>query len=458
MAEYRRFISYIYQYDDNKKGVNAGFAKVEVRGGNCRMVIHIRGVFLGQNEICQIYGLTEKNAKFLGIPIGECRPINGIVEQKLVMSQNNIGDTPYSFEDISGIFIDTGRSKVYATSWGEKEFVVSRFASISKDESKEREEVSEILGQRNEWEEIREENGIQQERSTEESRDEIGKIEELVLKAAQLSKKSTEHAKEELETDAEDRRETTSEIKESPRETKELGLEGQMQEKEIEVERIEQESEELFSDAKEEESELESDKILTSTWEDGLLGRRKKKVCHYRGGTVTECGQMESAFLKENPPLLNDVMGLLEDRVGMPIIKSQEKNTCNCGQRHTSEIDSIELRWERLKISYRQVWPFSEHTKADCIQVEPNDLVQLRKDEWKVGNNSFLLHGYFNFHHLIMGRFLDGSNPSFFLGVPGTYEEEEERMAQMFDFPIFVPIDRKKEKKPEYGYWCRMLD
>ena len=31
-----------------------------------------------------------------------------------------------------------------------------------------------------------------------------------------------------------------------------------------------------------------------------------------------------------------------------------------------------------------------------------NDLGELARGEWKLANNSFLLHGYYNYHHLLL--------------------------------------------------------
>ena len=36
MSNYRRLISYIYEYEGKTKGRNVGFAKLEARSGQCR--------------------------------------------------------------------------------------------------------------------------------------------------------------------------------------------------------------------------------------------------------------------------------------------------------------------------------------------------------------------------------------------------------------------------------------
>lgn len=45
MAEYRRFISYMYLYENGRKTINSGFVRVESRNGQCRLSIHMSGIY-----------------------------------------------------------------------------------------------------------------------------------------------------------------------------------------------------------------------------------------------------------------------------------------------------------------------------------------------------------------------------------------------------------------------------
>ena len=45
VAEYRRFISYMYLYEDGRKTINSGFVRVENRDDQCRILIHMSGVY-----------------------------------------------------------------------------------------------------------------------------------------------------------------------------------------------------------------------------------------------------------------------------------------------------------------------------------------------------------------------------------------------------------------------------
>lgn len=71
-----------------------------------------------------------------------------------------------------------------------------------------------------------------------------------------------------------------------------------------------------------------------------------------------------------------------------------------------------------------------------ALKIELSDLREFPKKYWYLGNNSFLLHGFFNYHHLLLGKMPDGR---WFLGVPGVYERQERIMASFFGFAEYLP-------------------
>ena len=89
------------------------------------------------------------------------------------------------------------------------------------------------------------------------------------------------------------------------------------------------------------------------------------------------------------------------------------------------------------------IWKNLEKTKggvqlkdgACALKIELSDLRELPKKYWYLGNNSFLLHGFFNYHHLLFGKMSDGR---WFLGVPGVYERQERIMAAFFGFAGYL--------------------
>lgn len=80
---------------------------------------------------------------------------------------------------------------------------------------------------------------------------------------------------------------------------------------------------------------------------------------------------------------------------------------------------------------------------------------------WPLANNSFLLHGCHNYHHLLLVKEKD----HLWLGVPGLYDPREAHMANLFGFPQFTSsyisilelTEDECENSESFGHWCRYL-
>lgn len=94
-------------------------------------------------------------------------------------------------------------------------------------------------------------------------------------------------------------------------------------------------------------------------------------------------------------------------------------------------------------------------TQQRVSKITRQDISRLPRCEWKLANNQFLMHGYNNFHHLLLiddGNYLK-------LGVPGIYHIKEAKCADIFGFGEFISIDEKdsgfEDQSEIFGYWCR---
>jgi hypothetical protein len=94
------------------------------------------------------------------------------------------------------------------------------------------------------------------------------------------------------------------------------------------------------------------------------------------------------------------------------------------------------------------------HEIYDCVRIEPNDIGLLEMDNWRLGVNSFLTHGFYNYKYLMLGklRFQDGVVKAV-LGVPGVYDNKEQYIAKIFGFEVFVPVKHSNMKTGRFGYW-----
>ena len=111
--------------------------------------------------------------------------------------------------------------------------------------------------------------------------------------------------------------------------------------------------------------------------------------------------------------------------------------------------------------SVRVEVPSDRKQKALIYKITREDLARLPRCEWKLANNHFLLHGYRNYHHLVSFE-KDGAC---WLGVPGVFHPNEQKVARSFGFDQFMRPDEgeielpaeEREEDDEFGYWCRTV-
>lgn len=103
-------------------------------------------------------------------------------------------------------------------------------------------------------------------------------------------------------------------------------------------------------------------------------------------------------------------------------------------------------------------------SSSNCVyeKISRKDLARLPRKEWKIANNSFLLHGVHNYHHLLYIE----EDGEIWIGVPGIFHEKEQLAASTFGFGNFrrmtdVNIELTEEEQnrhEDFGYWCRKIE
>ena len=103
----------------------------------------------------------------------------------------------------------------------------------------------------------------------------------------------------------------------------------------------------------------------------------------------------------------------------------------------------------------------AEDSRRQIMKIQRGEISILPRCEWKLANNNFLLHGYYNYRHLVL---IDEGN-QLKLGVPGIYHEREARAAATFGFPEFIAEadvnvtlePQERNENQQFGYWCRQV-
>lgn len=110
----------------------------------------------------------------------------------------------------------------------------------------------------------------------------------------------------------------------------------------------------------------------------------------------------------------------------------------------------LEDKWQQLSALYPHIQPFRD--ERDYLSLTPSDFVLFPTKFYRAVNNSFLLHGYYNYHHLILARIERRGEIFYYIGVPGNYFEREKQVAIMFGFESFE-CEAEPAKTGDFGYY-----
>ena len=103
----------------------------------------------------------------------------------------------------------------------------------------------------------------------------------------------------------------------------------------------------------------------------------------------------------------------------------------------------------------------TEDASIQARKITHAEISTLPRRFWPLANNSFLLHGCHNYHHLLLIKEKD----HLWLGVPGLYAPREAQMANVFGFPQYTSAyisileltEDECENSESFGHWCRYL-
>ena len=105
---------------------------------------------------------------------------------------------------------------------------------------------------------------------------------------------------------------------------------------------------------------------------------------------------------------------------------------------------------ENVLENYHICHPFG--TDEEYYSVEA-DILQKMPETKTLENNSFLLHGYYNYRHLILKKIPNGTIT---IGVPGVYYEREKKVAAMYGFHLFKGI-KNMNNAGCFGYYMQEI-
>ena len=126
MSEYKRFVSYVYEYRNGEKKHSCGFCRAEVRGSQCKLELHMKFSPFPYTPAFQVYTFTAGKERPVGIPLGEAAYTRGTVYGLFHLPARGIGGK-YDFQQLGGLIVQSDTGGLYATSWTDLPFNPENF-------------------------------------------------------------------------------------------------------------------------------------------------------------------------------------------------------------------------------------------------------------------------------------------------------------------------------------------
>lgn len=419
----KRFVSYLYSIYNNQKIHNAGFARVELRTGRNRVDIHLKeNGYAGKTGT--VYLFIRKRENIQGISIGNLAFRNNQAEFRYEQTEENIGQTPWKIMQMNGILILIDGRAAFLSQWDEQPVDTTRFEIWKADGQ------SEIKG------------------------------------AEQADRKDAQ----EQDTNDKNRLETQVQSSEKPEPAPEA-VPNPVQET------MSNPAPETMTNPAQKAMPSPAQKVMPSPMQKAMPNPAPEMMSNpaqrampkLAPETMTNPAPETATNMKKVNNAANTSINSYEHQEQTEDAAAFEMNVqAEADTKHDTEqasnVRTAELK-PQMQDSWSQNWrymlrtfpvmnQFKDEYQVLCVRIEIKDMRLLPEKYWSMINNSFLLHGFFNYRYLVFGRI--GQN--WFVGVPGIYQNQEHVMASIFGFPDFLPQKQKNERGEQPGYWYRTLE
>ncbi len=399
---YDKRIRYLSYYESGIKLQNAGYVKFQVRDSLCQMIVYMKGPRLMGSGEAKVYLLSEKPERREGDLYTENRRNN---VQKHLLGNLNIRNgqghcaVRLNAENMAGSGLRYDGICGIKIELHEYQYLESRWVVTNFMPARPQEQENAGVGYKLRQPQV-------QERT--QDRDSNAKAEEVPVEVNLIVTPVSENS----------RVEKIAAEQTAERELKEdIGVETITVEKLLPEEEEESMQEMLEREVrKDEEEKIEVSETECTLEEEILQGAEEARA------------QEETRVQEEEP--------------GVPEVQILEQ-------------ELLPDKWKQLRETYPVVHPIRE--EEEYLKITPKDFVIFTEKYQELVHNSFLLHGYYNYKHLILGRKEKEGKAVYYLGVPGTFHEREKKVAVMFGFEAF---DGKREpaENGDFGYYLRRVE
>jgi len=391
VADNKRFVSYMYEYKRDEKGNNAGYTRVDARGSQCKILVHISQQ-ASNGRLLKAYMFYRKPGKYRFAYLGNILMSEGSGELKVKTDRDNVMNSDIGLNDFCGVVVYDSGKTYFACEWDEEPITHTLIDHIDNLD--------------------------------------LGGSQEVVLK-----KNAGENVIDSSKG------QTTAAI-EQGNTSDAQGIE--------QVEPVQ--STDSFSFIRAEELEPVSDKEREIAMH--------KRLEEEAAPTVEQPPSEETAAFNSTGSVQQTEL----HTTSCPEVECVEPTYGTCGQNMEQGAPRAgAYRYEchpaaqNIFRKFPRIYPFEDYEICDCVRIEPKDIGLFPIDAWVLGNNSFLLHGYYTYQHLIFGKINSNEGIIYVLGVPGIYQNRESFMAKMFGFEYFKCAKATERRNGEFGYYYQPI-
>ncbi|MCH5340157.1 MAG: hypothetical protein J1E01_01700 [Acetatifactor sp.] len=428
---YDRKIKYVDYYENGERVKGGGFVKLEVRDGFLTMDLHIKGLYPTDSFVRDVVLSGSETEVVLGrITLQEGV---GCFSYSCKMTEG-IGSTGISYEDLREIKIPVGGSRELCCAWGRVTNKAARPAESLETES---------LGRESSEPESAESDSSKPGGMAEMSlttRGEGARLQETESQGAGV------HKTEAQETDTQE-----AEVQEG------VAQETEVQEREageaVVAETVTQQT--VVSKPTIRETSAKETAVQETAAQETVV--QTAELQQAEALKSEPCETENAASVPEHQePANKEINQRNEKPAPEPQVSEgsgQQKNRNESEQKPAVKL--LEDKWQQLSAIYPHIKPFDD--EREYLSLSPSDFVLFPESYYRAANNSFLLHGFYNYKHLILARVERRSEVRYYLGVPGNYYEREKQVAVMFGFESFE-CDREPAKTGDFGYYLMRME
>ncbi len=386
MAEYVRFVSYLYEYQGNERKKNAGFVRYEVRAGQKRLTVSVNGVRKPDQRI-PVYAFYREMDSCIGVRLGTLvlRGGRGTFQYSTYADGPGEGEPECRFEEIAGVMVmGEADTPVFCTVWDNEPFMVSSFVRCRAD----------------------------------------------LVRIRMAGQGEKDASVEEAQAP-------------SPVPDTAASTEGQQ-----------------------DENQAQQSPMDGEAWNQAPVPASAEQAAEHSGAEEVSPApeEMQQSQAEDHGQEASEAAAALqahqEETAGRENQEADDPARESRDERIPQQSYSLYRQsvWERMCKLYPKVTPFPYNWQIGALRIRPGDIGRLPKENWKIANNSFMLHGFFQYRYILLLRLpaqTEEYEERYMIGVPGIYSQMDNYLAEMFGFHEFLGSPRRGSENGSFGYWVQ---